>query len=44
MGLRDLLISEPELREDVIRRITEARERVKKEYVPHERVVREFLR
>ena len=43
-GLKELLISEPELRSDVIKRINEARGRVRKSYVPHEKVAREFLR
>jgi len=42
--LKGLLISEPELKEEVIKRINEARERVKKSYVAHEKVTREFLR
>jgi len=42
--LKELLASEPELREEVIKRINEARGRVKKSYVAHEKVTREFLR
>ena len=42
--LDELLTSEPELKEEVIMRINEARERVKKSYVAHEKVTREFLR
>jgi len=42
--LKELLTSEPELKEDVIKRINEARERVKKSYVAHEKVTREFPR
>jgi hypothetical protein len=42
--LKELLVSEPALREDVIKKINEARERIKREYVPHEKVMREFLK
>ncbi|MEM2890858.1 MAG: hypothetical protein QW358_05945 [Candidatus Hadarchaeum sp.] len=41
--LRELLTSEPELREETVKKINEARERMKKNYVPHDKVVREFL-
>jgi hypothetical protein len=41
--LKELLITEPALRKDAIRKINEARERVKVDYVPHEKVMREFL-
>jgi len=37
-GLKELLIAEPELRPEVVKMISEARQRVKKTYVPHERV------
>ena len=42
--LRQLLASEPPLRADAIRRLNEARKRMEKSYVPHEKVTREFLR
>ena len=43
-GLKKLLIAEPELRPEVVKRMNEARQRVKKTYVPHEKVKREFFR
>jgi hypothetical protein len=42
--LKELLISEPALKKDVVKRINEARERTKKDYVPHEKVMKEFLK
>lgn len=41
--LKELLASEPRLRKETIRKISEARERVKKSYVPHDKVTSEFL-
>ena len=42
--LKGMLISEPGLREEAVKRINEARGRVRKSYVAHEKVTREFLR
>ena len=41
--IKALLKSEPELREDVVKKINEARERVKTDFVPHEQMKREFM-
>lgn len=42
--LKGMLISEPELRKEAMKRVNEARGRVKKSYVAREKVTREFLR
>jgi hypothetical protein len=42
--LKGMLISEPELRKEAVKRINEARGRIRKSYVAHEKVTREFLR
>jgi len=42
--LKELLLSEPSLRKEIIRKVNEARRRIKREYVSHEKVVREFLK
>ena len=42
LEIKILLASEPELREDTILRISEARKRLKTRFVSHEQMKREF--
>jgi hypothetical protein len=41
--LKIILISEPELREDIVKRINEARKRVKTTFVAHKQIKKEFM-
>ncbi len=40
--MKKLLYTEPELREEVVKEVEAARERMKTEYVKHEDIVKEF--
>ncbi|MDI6917310.1 MAG: hypothetical protein QMC80_05885 [Thermoplasmatales archaeon] len=40
--MKKIIFSEPELREEIISRVKEARERMKTEYVTHEEMMNEF--
>jgi len=40
--MKKIIFSEPELREEIISRVKEARERMKTEYVTHDEVMSEF--
>ena len=40
--MKKVIFSEPELREEIIDRVREARERMKTEYVTHEEMMNEF--
>ena len=40
--LKALLISEPKLREEIMVKVREARERMKKTHIPHEDIKKEF--
>lgn len=42
--VKGLLITEPELRKKAVKRINEARGRIRKSYVAHEKMTKEFLR
>ncbi len=42
--IRDLLLHEPELREDIIEQIKKARKEIKNNFVTHEQMMKEFAR
>lgn len=41
--LKIIMIQEPELKEDVVKRIYKARQRIKTDFVTHEQMKREFM-
>ncbi len=41
--LKIVLVQEPELSEDTVRRINEARQRMKTDFVSHEEMMKEFV-
>lgn len=42
--IKELLIHEPELREDVIKQIKQARKEIKTKFVTHEETMKEFAK
>ncbi len=42
--IRELLIQEPELREEVIEQIKQARKKIKTKFVTHEEMMKEFAK
>lgn len=41
--LKVILIQEPELREDIVKRVNQARQRMKTDFVTHEQMEKEFV-